>query len=212
MSLLEVLRAGELQVVQSQGDGKVEAVVGRLVGDDEHVLLHGEVVEVDVVFGSGDQVTQLAQLGLPARLVEELNEVNVGGVGAEALLQDEVDAGLEHEGVVDGDQANALVAVPAGLAAAGDRAVHDIIADQEEGLEQLSEPAQDAQVLELLIGQGLAQEGKAGVGDGETAVQFSARNIGVQGLTNAIPCQFKFRIGLWSDVLERGTVPPFRTT
>jgi hypothetical protein len=37
-------------------------------------------------------------------------------------------------------------------------------------------------VLELLVGQGLLQEGKSGVGDREATVQLSAGNIGVERL------------------------------
>jgi len=94
VGLLEVLLGGDLQVVHSQSHGQVEAIVGGLVGDDEHVLVHGEVVQVDIVLGGGDQIAELAQLGLPGDLVEELDDVDVGGVRAEALLQDEVDGPL----------------------------------------------------------------------------------------------------------------------
>lgn len=141
VGLLQGLRGSDLQVKQGQGNGEVETVVGGLVGDNEHVLLHGEVIEVDMVLGGGDQIAELTELGLPGGLVEELDEIDVGGVGAEALLQDEVDGRLQHESVVDGDKADTLLAVPAGLATASDRAVHNIIADQEESLEQLGEPA-----------------------------------------------------------------------
>ena len=182
MGLTQVLGGRELEVVQSHGDGEVEAIVCGLVGDDEHVLLHGEVVQVDIVLGGGDQVTELAQLGLEGGLVEELNEVDVGGVRPEVLLQNDVDAGLEEEGVVDGDQADTGMLVPAGLTAAGDGAVHNVIADQEESLEQLGEPAQQTEVLELLIGQGLLQESEAGVGDGETTVELSTGDVDVEGL------------------------------
>lgn len=182
VGLTQVLGGSELEVVQGQSNGEVEAVVGGLVGDDEHVLLHGEVVEVDVVLGGGDQVTQLAQLGLVGGLVEELDEVDVGGVRAEVLLQDNVDARLEQEGVVDSDQSDSFVLVPAGLAATGDGAVHDVVANQEEGLEQLGEPAQQTEVLELLIGQGLLQESETGVGDGETTVELSTGDVDIEGL------------------------------
>ena len=96
---------------------------------------------------------------------------------AETLLQDEVDGPLKHEGVVDGDQTDTLVTVPAGQATAGNGTVHKIIADQEEGLEQLGEPAQDTQVLELLLGQGLLQESETGVGYRETAVELATGGV-----------------------------------
>jgi hypothetical protein len=182
VSLLQGLWGSDLQIQQGKGDGQVEAVVGRLVGDNEHVLLHGEVVEVDIVLGGGDQIAKLTQLGLPSGLVEELDEVDVGGVGLEALLEDEVDGRLEHESVVDGNETDTLLAVPAGLATASDRAVHNIIANEEESLEQLGEPAQDAEVLELLLGQGLLQEGETGVGDRETAVELATGGVREQRL------------------------------
>jgi hypothetical protein len=37
-------------------------------------------------------------------------------------------------------------------------------------------------VLELFIGQGLLQERKTGVGNGETAVELSAGDIDIEGL------------------------------
>lgn len=203
VGLLQGLGGSDLQVKQSQSNGKVEAVVGGLVGDNEHVLLHGEVVEVDIVLGSGDQIAKLTKLGLPGGLVEELDEVDVGGVGLEALLQDQVDGGLQHEGIVDGDEANTLVAIPAGLATASDGAVHDIIADQEESLEQLGEPAQNAQVLELLLGQGLLQEGETGVGDGETTVELATGGVGKQRLLDGLVFDCPFPLsGITLKALE----------
>lgn len=73
------------------------------------------------------------------------------------LLEDNVDAGLEHERVIDGDEAHSGVAVPARLATTSDRAIHHIIADQEESLEQLGQPTQETEMRELLVGQGLLQ-------------------------------------------------------
>lgn len=180
--LAQVVGGRKLKVVQRQRDGQVEAVVGRLVGHDEHVLVHGEVVQVDVVLGRGDQVAQLAQLRLPGDLVEQLHEVNVGRVRAELLLQDVVDRGLEHEGVVDRNHAHSLLPVPAGLTTARDRAVHDVVRDQEEGLQELRQPAQGGKVFELLLVQGPLEERKAGVRDGEAAVELAAGGVGVEGL------------------------------
>jgi hypothetical protein len=37
-------------------------------------------------------------------------------------------------------------------------------------------------VLELLVGQGLLQEGEAGVGHGKTAVELATGDIDIQGL------------------------------
>lgn len=177
LGLLEVLGSGEVELVQGQSNGEVERVVGSLVDDDELVLGHGEVVQVDLVLGGSEQIAQLSQLGLPGGLVEELNEVDVGGVGAEELLEKGIDGGLEDKGVVNGDHANTLLAVPAGLATAGDAAVHDVVRHQEESLEQLSHPSQGSGAEVLLFGEGLAEEGRDGVGDRHSAVAFATQRV-----------------------------------
>lgn len=184
VGLTEVLRGGKLEVVQGKGNGEVEAVVCRLVGHDEHVLLHGEVVKVDLVFGGRDQITQLAQFRLPGNLVEQLEEVDVCRVRAEMLLEDNIDSGLEHKGIVDGNQTDTLLTVPTGLATTSDGAVHHVITDQEESLQQLCEPAQSAEVLELLIVEGLLKKSQAGIGNGETAIQLSTGGVDMEGLKN----------------------------
>lgn len=182
LGLLQVLGGGEVELVEGQGDGEVEGVVGGLVNDDEAVLFHGKVVEVDLVLRGGEQVAQLAKLGLEGGLVEELDEVDVGGVGAEVLLEEGVDGGLEHEGVVDGDHADTLLAVPAGLATAGDARVHDVVRDEEEGLEELGHPAEGGRLEVLLLREGLLEEEGDGVGDRHAAVAFSAEGVDLEGL------------------------------
>ena len=82
-ALGEVGRGGELEEVQGEGDGEVEAVEGGFVGDDEGVFGGAEVVEVDVVFGGGEQVALLADFGLEGGFVEEVDEGGVGRVGFE---------------------------------------------------------------------------------------------------------------------------------
>jgi len=114
--------------------------------------------------------------------MEQLEEINVGGVRAEVLLQDDIDSGLEHEGVVDGDHAHSVVAVPAGLTTTGDGAVHHVIADQKESLKQLREPAQSAEVFELFIVERLLHESQTGVGDGETTVELPTGDVDIDRL------------------------------
>lgn len=70
MGLTEIVGGSELQVVEGQGHGEVEAVICGFVGHDEHVLVHREIVQVDLVFGGRDQVALLAQFCLPGDLVE----------------------------------------------------------------------------------------------------------------------------------------------
>ena len=67
--------------------------------------------------------------------MEDVEEIDVVRLGAEVLLEEEVNGALEHEGVVDRDVVHALDAIPAGLAAAGDGLVHHVVRDEEERLE-----------------------------------------------------------------------------
>lgn len=57
MSLTKVLRRSKLEVMQSKGNWKVEAIVGSLVDDNEVELVHVEVVQVDVIFRGSDKIT-----------------------------------------------------------------------------------------------------------------------------------------------------------
>lgn len=68
-------------------------------------------------------------------VMEELEQIDVVGLGPEVLLEQVVDGALEHEGVVDGNVGNAIDLVPAGLATAGDRGVHHVVGDEEVSLQ-----------------------------------------------------------------------------
>ena len=93
------------------------------------------------------------------------------------FFEEDVDAGFEHESVVDGDHADGGLFVPAGLAAAGYAAVHYVVGDEEEGLEELGEPAEGGGCVVLGGCEGLFEEEGGGVGDGEAAVEFSAHGV-----------------------------------
>ena len=67
-------------------------------------------------------------------LVEELKEVHIRRVGAEVLLEQPVDGGLEDERVVDRNHPHVRRAVPARLPAPRDRRVHDVVRHEEERL------------------------------------------------------------------------------
>ena len=54
--LLEVLGCSEVLVVECEGNWEVEGVVCSLVDDNELVLGHGKVVQINLVFWSGKQV------------------------------------------------------------------------------------------------------------------------------------------------------------
>ena len=179
---LEVLLSSEAELVQGTGNGEVEGVVGGLEDADKLILLHGKVVEVDFVLRGGEEIAQLADFGLVGDLVEQLEEVDVGLVRAEVLLQQGVDGSLKQKGVVDGNHANTVLEVPAGLASTGDAAVHYIVGDEEEGLEELGAPAKGSGVEVLLFGKGSLEEERDGIGDRHASVALSTNRVGVEVL------------------------------
>jgi hypothetical protein len=67
--------------------------------------------------------------------VEQLQQVDVARVLTEVLLEEVVDGTLQHESIVDGNEPNTLYTVPAWLTATGNGRVHEIIRNEEEGLE-----------------------------------------------------------------------------
>jgi len=116
--------------------------------------------------------------------VEEFHEVYIAWVAAEVFFEQDEDGGFEHEGVVDGDQVYGGEAVPAGLAAAGEGGIHYVIGDKEKGLEEFDEPAEGAGREEVRGDgvDGIREEERGGVGDGETAIEFTAEGVVVEGL------------------------------
>ncbi|KAB8360673.1 hypothetical protein FH972_024410 [Carpinus fangiana] len=160
MRLLEVGFCGQLSVVQGQGDRQIEGVEGGLVVHDEGVLLQAEVVEVDVIFGSGQEIAGLAALGLEGDFVEELDNVDVVWVLAKVFLEDKVDGRFEHERIIDGNHADSIGAVPTRLATSGDGSVHHVVGHKEEGLEELDEPSEGGRLEEVGVGGGQADAGR----------------------------------------------------
>ena len=90
-----------------------------------------------MVFWGSEQVAQLAYFGLECDCVEELEKLYVCRVRFEVFFEEYVDAGFEHEGVIDGNHAYFGFLVPAGLAPTRDAAVHHVVGDEEEGLQEL---------------------------------------------------------------------------
>jgi len=68
-------------------------------------------------------------------IVEELKKVNIVRLGTEVCAKDMVDGTREHHAIVDGDGVYLGDAVVAGLTAAGYRGVHEIVYNEEIGLE-----------------------------------------------------------------------------
>ena len=98
------------------------------------------------------------------------------------FLEEYVDGRFEHEGVVDGDHAHSRFAVPAWLAAARYGCVHYVVRDEEEGLQELGQPAEGCGVEVFGRGEGAGEEVGGGVGDGEAPVAFPAEGVVVEGL------------------------------
>ena len=103
-------------------------------------------------------------------------------MGPEVFLEQDVDGRFEHEGVVDGDHADARVAVPAWLPAPRYGGVHYVVRDEEEGLQELRQPAEGCGVEVFGWGERAGEEVGGGVGDGEAPVAFSAEGVVVEGL------------------------------
>jgi hypothetical protein len=72
---------------------------------------------------------------LVTHVVEEVEEVGVERVPTEVCLEEVVDGGLKHEGVIDRDVGDLGNPEPAWLATTGDRLVHHVVGDEEVGLE-----------------------------------------------------------------------------
>lgn len=107
---------------------------------------------------------------MTTHVVEELQEMDVIGLGAEMLLEEEVDGALEHERVVDRDVIHALHAEPAGLAAAGDGLVHHVVRHKEERL-QLSIPGRRTAVSIEYRAQGQHKDERTEWGKGGRTAQ-----------------------------------------
>ncbi len=182
LALLQVLLSCDTELVESERDWEVEGIVCSLVDNNELVFLHAEVVQINLILWRSQEVAGLSQLGLEGDFMEELDEVDIRRVLAEVLLEEGVDCGFEHEGVVDGDHADAFLAVPTWGTAAGDGGVHDVVRDEEEGLEKLGHPAQSGGLEVFLLREVLAGENGDRVWDGHAAVTFSPDGVGIEVL------------------------------
>ena len=68
-------------------------------------------------------------------------------------------------------------AEPARLSASRVRRVHNVIRDEEEGLQKLRQPAQGGGLVVLFWGEGAVKEDGSSVHDGHAAVAFAAGGI-----------------------------------
>lgn len=136
--------------------------------------------EINVVLWSSDEINKLAHLSPVRGFVERLEEMNVVWLRSEVLLQEMVYSALEHERVIDRDISDAIEAVIAWLAAAGDGCVHDIVRDEEECLEELDAPSQECSLEVLVIGERSPTEDLDAVYNGHAAVELASGHIVVQ--------------------------------
>ena len=157
-----------------------------------------------MIFRGGDQVDELPHLCLITCLVEELEKVNVITLLPKMVLDKMVDGRLEHERIVYSDEPDFRFLVPAWLSSAGERRIHDIVRNEEEGLQlcdlqkrtmdypidgwgeetdELYTPTKDGCFLVLILGQGCALEDLQRVYDGKAPVKLSAWYVIVEILS-----------------------------
>ena len=99
-----------------------------------NILCQIEFGKIYVIFGGSNQVDELSHLRLVSRLVEELEKVNVIALLSKIILDEVVNRGLEHERVINRDEPDFRVLIPAWLPSTGDGGIHDIVRDEEERL------------------------------------------------------------------------------
>ena len=87
-----------------------------------------------MIFGGGNQVDELSHLRLISRLVEELEKVDIIALLSKMTLNEMVNRRLEHERIVDCDEPDFRILVPARLPSAGDGRIHDIVGNEEKRL------------------------------------------------------------------------------
>mmetsp|Transcript_54656 Transcript_54656/g.125869 ORF Transcript_54656/g.125869 Transcript_54656/m.125869 type:complete len:343 (+) Transcript_54656:554-1582(+) len=129
-----------------EGDGQIESVKGSLVHDDVGVHLKRESVEIHLVRLGCREVKELADGRLQRHLMEELKKRHVEVVAAEVTLQDAIDVRLQKDAVVDRIELHVRLLVPAWLAAACLRCVHDVISNKEIRLQPLDAPTDGGSV------------------------------------------------------------------
>ena len=114
--------------------------------------------------------------------MKQLHKIDIGRMLTEIFLEEHIDGRLEHEGVVDGDHADVGHAEPARGAAAGVRGVHDIVRNEEEGLQEFGQPAEGGEVSVLCGVEGAAEEDGGGIDRGQAAIELAIGSVVLEGL------------------------------
>lgn len=174
LALGQVGLGGLVCKIKPERDWQVERVERGLVSHDVHVLVHREFGEVDAILGCGDEVNQLAQFGVESNVVVQLDQVEVVWGALEVLSQENVDAALDDECIIDSNHAHPRRLVPAGVAATSVGGIHDVVSYKEESLQELDGPAQNGDLFVLILGKFLFVENQlVGVNYAEAPVQFA---------------------------------------
>lgn len=84
-----------------------------------------------MILRGSNKIDELSHLSLIRGFVEQFYQVDIVWLALEMRLEEVIDRGLEHEGVVDGYQTDVRIAEPTGLGATSDRAIHNVVRDEE---------------------------------------------------------------------------------
>lgn len=99
-----------------------------------HSLFKTKFTQVNL-FRRSNKIDQLSDLSLSCRLEEKFEEIDIARVLLEVQLYQAVDGGADHKSIVDRNHADFWDAIPARLITTSDRRIHDIIGNEEVGLE-----------------------------------------------------------------------------
>ena len=169
---------GDLGKSHSQGDRQIKGIMGGLILVNPRKRVIRKAIQLHLIRLAGRQVEQLADLGSARNILKEVDQVDINGRVAKVLAKEAVNHALEHERVVNGVEPDLRESKKAGLAATRDGGIHDVIGDEEEGLEQLDAPAEDVSGA-LFVGLGgvALAEGFVAMRHGQAAVELAVRDV-----------------------------------
>ena len=130
-------------------------------------------------------------------VVEHLQQFCVARRRLEVLLQHAVDLALQHQTVVDGVHLDLVVLVPARLAAASHRFVHDVVPHEERRLQPLDAPAHHLRLehqFRVDLGSVLRERAHA-VDHRQTAVELAVGDVVLHHLVDPVGGDLHLPIG-----------------
>mmetsp|Transcript_60504 Transcript_60504/g.131083 ORF Transcript_60504/g.131083 Transcript_60504/m.131083 type:complete len:331 (-) Transcript_60504:156-1148(-) len=174
-----------------QGHRAVERVEGCLVLDNEVPSGQAEVIHIDV---HAEEVQQLSALGLEGRYQEEIHQLAIVGLHPEVTLQCPEHEVLDQKGVIDGYLLDVRILVPAWLASSSLGVVHDVVGNQEPGLQPLDAPPENGELGKHVAVHGCTarSENLRSTGDDcETSIHFAPLDVVVKHILD--PLHFRCR-------------------